>query len=131
MSKKKSKTVTNEVVETVPWHNMKVKAVYDKLGTHEKGLWEKDVVDRLSEFGPNKITITERFKILKMLAEQFTDFLVILLIVAGLISLAFGIYNTTPEHLGEEIYDAIAIFAIVILNAVIGFVQELCHLFVQ
>ena len=58
-------TVTNEVVETVPWHNMKVKAVYDKLNTHEKGLWEKDVVDRLREFGPNKITITERFKILK------------------------------------------------------------------
>ena len=124
MSKKRKKQVVTEVVEEIPWHNMKTKEILKKLGSDEKGLWEGDVVSKLEIHGPNKITITERFKILKMIMEQFTEFLVLLLIGAGIISLAFGIRNSSPGHLGEEIYDAIAIFAIVIINAIIGFVQE-------
>ncbi len=124
MSKKRKKVAVTEVVEEIPWHNMKTKEVFKKLESSEKGLKEQDVVSKLQIYGANKITIIERFKILKMIAEQFTDFLVLLLIAAGFISLGFGIKNTTPEHFGEEIYDAIAIFAIVIINAIIGFVQN-------
>ncbi|MCG3227686.1 MAG: cation-translocating P-type ATPase [Candidatus Heimdallarchaeota archaeon] len=124
MSKKRKKEVVTEVVEEIPWHNMKTKEILKKLGSDEKGLWDRDVVTKLETHGPNRITITEKFKILKMIFEQFTDFLVLLLIAAGFISLGFGIKNTSPGHLGTEIYDAIAIFAIVLINAIIGFVQN-------
>ncbi|MCG3221746.1 MAG: cation-translocating P-type ATPase, partial [Candidatus Heimdallarchaeota archaeon] len=81
-------------------------------------------VAKLQMYGPNKITITERFKVLKMIFEQFTSFLVLLLIVAGIISLGIGLNNLYKHGHGEEIIDAIAIFAIVIINAIIGFVQD-------
>ena len=122
--KKKREQSTEVVVETIPWHNMPIKKVYDKLQTDEKGLWEKDIVSRLQMYGPNKLTITERFKVLKMIIEQFTSFLVILLIVAGIISLGIGLNNLYKHGEGAEIIDAIAIFAIVVINAIIGFVQD-------
>ncbi|MHA1827989.1 MAG: cation-translocating P-type ATPase [Candidatus Heimdallarchaeaceae archaeon] len=125
MSKRRKKTTqVVEPEEIIPWHNLEVKEVFKQLGTSEKGLKEGEVIERLQRFGPNKITITERFKILKMILEQFTSFLVILLIVAGTISLILGLAGAGEEGGSSEIIDAIAIFAIVIINAVIGFVQD-------
>ncbi|MBY9002100.1 MAG: cation-translocating P-type ATPase, partial [Candidatus Heimdallarchaeota archaeon] len=101
-----------------------IKEVYKRLGSNEKGLETNDVISKLEEFGPNKITITERFKVLKMILGQFTNFLVILLIIAGTISLVLGLVGAGGEGGTSEIIDAIAIFAIVIINAIIGFVQD-------
>ena len=125
MSKKKQKTQLQEQVEEViPWHNMEIKDVYKKLNTEEMGLSGQEVDARLLEYGQNKLTIEDRFKVLKMIIEQFTGFLVVLLIVAGIISLGIGLSNYYRFGEGEEIIDAIAIFAIVIINAIIGFVQD-------
>ncbi|MHA1211728.1 MAG: cation-translocating P-type ATPase, partial [Candidatus Heimdallarchaeota archaeon] len=125
MNKRQIKTIKDDTSSNVVfWHNMKIKNVFKKLQTNEKGLSENEVVLRLEKYGPNKISIVKRFKMLKMLYEQFTDFLVLLLIAAGLISLGLGIANSTSDHLGEEIYDAIAIFTIVLINATIGFIQH-------
>ncbi|MCG3216747.1 MAG: HAD-IC family P-type ATPase, partial [Candidatus Heimdallarchaeota archaeon] len=122
--KRKKETMITEVQDIIPWHSIKVKDVYKKLNTSEKGLKEQEVISRLLKYGPNKITITERFKVLKMIAEQFTSFLVILLMIAGIVSLGIGLNNYYKLGHGEEIIDAIAIFAIVIINAIIGFVQD-------
>jgi Ca2+-transporting ATPase len=126
MSKKKKKREQSTEVqpESIPWHNMPIKNVYEKLQTDEKGLWDHDVISRLQMYGPNKLTIIERFKVLKMILEQFTSFLVILLIIAGIISLGIGLNNLYRHGEGAEIIDAIAIFAIVVINAIIGFVQD-------
>ena len=110
--------------EIIPWHSMKIKDIYAKLGTSDKGLEETEVISKFHIYGSNKLTITERFKILKMIIEQFTGFLVILLAVAGFISLGIGLSNFFKGEEAEEIIDAIAIFAIIIINAIIGFVQN-------
>ena len=120
--KKEKEPITEKVI--TPWHNLKIKKVYQKLSTSDKGLSEQEIVSRLLTYGPNKITITDRFKILKMLYQQFTSFLVILLIVAGTISLTLGLLDISGHGGQSEIIDAIAIFAIVIINAIIGFVQD-------
>ncbi|MCG3222705.1 MAG: HAD-IC family P-type ATPase, partial [Candidatus Heimdallarchaeota archaeon] len=124
LKKSKKEIQVVEKMETIPWHNMKIKEIFKKLGSSEKGLRETDIVNRLQIHGPNKLTITERFKILKMIIEQFTGFLVILLAVAGFISLGIGLNNYFKGEEAEEIIDAIAIFAIIIINAIIGFVQN-------
>ncbi len=125
MSKKREKKKpVNEVLKAVSWHNMKIKEVYKKLETSDNGLGETEITSRLQYYGPNKLTITERFKILKMIWEQFTGFLVILLIIAAVISLIIGLMNYYRGEEAEEIIDAIAIFSIIIINAIIGFVQE-------
>lgn len=94
------------------------------MNTSENGLSSEEVSKRHEIYGLNKIVIKERFKILKMIIEQFQDFLVLLLVVAGTISLGVGISYSSPGNISTEIYDAIAIFAIVLLNASIGFVQD-------
>ncbi|MHA1352794.1 MAG: cation-translocating P-type ATPase, partial [Candidatus Heimdallarchaeaceae archaeon] len=122
--KKKKLEEPEEVKEEVYWHALKKEEVFKRLNTSENGLSSEEVSKRHEIYGLNKIVIKERFKILKMIIEQFQDFLVLLLVVAGTISLGVGISYSSPGNISTEIYDAIAIFAIVLLNASIGFVQD-------
>ncbi|MCK5460433.1 cation-transporting P-type ATPase [Candidatus Gracilibacteria bacterium] len=77
------------------------------------GLTKKEAARRLKEFGENVLKVKQANPWYKMLFSQFTDLLVLILIVAAGISF----------FLGEEI-DAFVIMGIVILNAGIGFFQE-------
>ncbi|MBI2634250.1 HAD-IC family P-type ATPase [Candidatus Peregrinibacteria bacterium] len=77
------------------------------------GLTSSQAKIKLREFGPNDIPSPYKFTTLKILLSQFTSLLVIILIIAGTISILL-----------KEPLDGIAIFAIVIINAIIGFVQE-------
>jgi Ca2+-transporting ATPase len=77
------------------------------------GLSAEEAARRLAERGPNELEEKPRPTFLALLLGQFKDFLVIILIVAAIISLALG-----------EWLDAGAIILLVILNAIIGVVQE-------
>ncbi|ARE41771.1 Cation-transporting ATPase, E1-E2 family [Rhodovulum sp. P5] len=77
------------------------------------GLTGKEARARLARFGPNRLARARKVSPLAILARQFTGFLVLILIVAAAIALA----------LGERI-DALAITLVVVLNGVLGFVQE-------
>ncbi len=79
----------------------------------QRGLNERDVAGLRREHGWNELPEGKPPSALFMLAKQFSDLLVVLLIVAAIISLVVG-----------ELADSIAIFAVVLLNAVLGFVQE-------
>ena len=79
----------------------------------EKGLSQKEAHDRLEKYGPNELTERPRPGFFKLLIDQFNNFLVIILIVAAGISLFLG-----------EYIDSIAIMVIVILNSVVGVIQE-------
>jgi P-type Ca2+ transporter type 2C len=93
---------------------MAAEVVLNRLGTSaETGLAVQESRDRLVRHGPNAIRESQRRSPLRMLAEQFSDFMIIVLIVAAVIAGAIG-----------EAEDSIAILAIVILNAVVGFIQE-------
>jgi len=82
------------------------------------GLSEAEVQRRLAETGPNELREEPPPTLLQMLIDQFNNFVVILLIVAAIISAIVGAYT------GEGYTDAIAIVAIIALNAVLGVVQE-------
>ncbi len=96
-----------------PWHALPADEVLEHLKVREDGLTEAQVAERLAQYGPNQLTEAPRPGFLKMLWEQFNNFIVILLIVASIVS----------AFLGEWI-DALAIMAIVILNAILGIIQE-------
>ena len=91
-----------------------VDSIASALGTDtERGLSPEEAASRLERFGPNELAERPRPGFLSLLLDQFRSFLVIILLVSALLSLALG-----------EIVDSLAIFAIVILNAVLGVVQE-------
>lgn len=79
----------------------------------KNGLSTKEAKDRLVKFGPNILKQTRGPSILSIFLSQFTNLLVIILLIAAFISLL----------LGEKI-DAIMIMTIVLINAIVGFIQE-------
>ena len=95
------------------WHQQKTDEVMQKLGSSAQGLSADEVRTRLLEHGPNELTETARKTVLMMFLDQFKDFMILVLIAAAAISGIIG-----------DASDTIAIIVIVVLNAVIGFVQE-------
>jgi len=79
----------------------------------DKGLSEQEARARLQKFGANELTEKPRPGFLALLWDQFNNYLVIILIIAAGLALALG-----------EYVDSIAIMCIVVLNAVIGVIQE-------
>ncbi|MGQ9490512.1 MAG: calcium-translocating P-type ATPase, SERCA-type [Anaerolineae bacterium] len=95
-------------------HAVPVERALQDLGTQiNTGLSSEEARARLQRYGPNELQERPRPGFLKLLLDQFNNFLVIILIVAAVVSLLLG-----------EVVDALAIMAIVALNAVLGVVQE-------
>ncbi len=95
-------------------HSLPVAQAIADLGSHfHEGLTTQEAKARLERYGPNELQEKPRPGFLKLLLDQFNNFLVIILIVAAILSLLLG-----------EVVDALAIIAIITLNAVLGVVQE-------
>jgi len=97
----------------VAWHSLEKEEVLKKIGSSPKGLSRGEAVQRLQKFGYNELEERERVTPWEIFFNQFRDVFVIMLLVATAISVAIG-----------EMVDAATIAAIVVLNAVVGFVQE-------
>ncbi len=96
------------------WHSLSSQETAKRLETHlERGLTPAESAARLERVGPNELIERQGPSFWKLLLNQFNQFLVIILVVSALISFALG-----------EWLDGGAIMAIVILNAIIGVVQE-------
>src|SRR2546422_6139259 len=102
------------------WHALRPEAVLQRLESSPLGLTTRDSATRLARVGPNELVQTTRISPLRILLTQFTDALVIVLIIAAIISAALGL----AQNETSDLYDAILIIAIVIMNAVLGFFQE-------
>ena len=95
------------------WHALAAEEVLDHLKVQDNGLTSEEAKKRLEHYGPNQLEEAPRPTFLQMLWEQLNNFVVILLIIASIISALLGDY-----------IEASAIMAIVVLNAVLGIVQE-------
>ncbi|MBI5832231.1 MAG: cation-translocating P-type ATPase [Armatimonadetes bacterium] len=95
------------------WHCLSAEDVLTRLASTPAGLSSAEAARRLAEHGPNELTEARPISALRLVAGQFKSLIIWILIVAGVVS---GV-------LGERV-DAIAILAIVVLNAAIGFYQE-------
>ncbi|HXL02215.1 MAG TPA: calcium-translocating P-type ATPase, SERCA-type [Candidatus Atribacteria bacterium] len=102
------------VKKGVNWHELSIEEVVKILDSDEKeGLGEEEAKQRLTKYGRNALPQTKKKTVFTMFLEQFKDFLVLILVGAALVSLLLG-----------ETTDSLVIIAILILNAVLGVVQE-------
>ncbi len=99
--------------DTKPWHSLAQADVLAELGSAAGGLSAPEAAKRLSEHGPNELSEAAPINPWAIFLGQFKSLIVWILIVAGVVSGVLG-----------EVVDAIAILAIVVLNAAIGFYQE-------
>lgn len=95
------------------WHLKETAQTIKELGSSGSGLLSDEARRRLEDYGPNELVEEKKRSSLLMIFDQFKDLLIIILLVAALIA---GIVGNPVE--------ALAILAIVILNAIIGFIQE-------
>jgi P-type Ca2+ transporter type 2C len=95
------------------YHDKTVKEVLDLTATHEEGLTTAEAQKRILEYGPNKLDKGKKEGPIKIFLRQFNDVLIYILILASVVSFFVG-----------ERLDAYVIFAILMFNAIFGFVQE-------
>ena len=101
------------------WFNKKVQEVEEELNTNlEKGLTKEEAIKRQEKYGFNELKAKKKKNIFQKFLEQFKNFSIIVLIIAAIVSGAVGVAE------GEGITDTIIILIVVILNAIIGVVQE-------
>ena len=96
------------------WYKSECSEVLRQLETAESGLSSDAAAHRLEQYGPNAIPEKKRRSPLALLLSQFQDFMIIVLLAAALVSGVIG-----------DPADTIAILVIVLLNAIVGSVQEL------
>ncbi len=95
------------------WYQLDVKETFKELRTSEEGLTDAEVKERLAQYGPNIFAQEEKLRRLKILFHQFKSPLIYILIIAAIVT-----------FLLREYIDTGVIMAVVILNAIIGYIQE-------
>jgi len=96
-----------------PFWSMDAKEVFGALKTNLSGLSNEEAAARLKTFGPNAIKERRRLSKLKIALRQFQSLLIIILVIAGIVTIFLGEWVETG-----------VIFAAVIVNAIFGFWQE-------
>jgi len=94
-------------------HILETDNIVKQLNSSLDGLTNDEARKRLNEYGPNELMEKKKKTAIAMFLDQFKDFMILILIGAAVISGFIG-----------ELSDTIAIIVIVVINAIIGFIQE-------
>eukprot|EP01125_Pyxidicula_operculata_P017453 TRINITY_DN610_c3_g1_i2.p1 TRINITY_DN610_c3_g1~~TRINITY_DN610_c3_g1_i2.p1 ORF type:complete len:1197 (-),score=350.08 TRINITY_DN610_c3_g1_i2:63-3653(-) len=96
------------------YHDVDVATVSDSFNTNIKtGLPDHDIINRAAQYGPNELPKPKPTSILKILFNQVKDFMIIILSVTAIVAMAL-----------EEYKAGGTLFAVILINVTIGFVQE-------
>ena len=97
----------------ISWHSLDVDAAFQHLTGKMEGLTHEEVGQRLSQYGPNKLSPPKKRSPLARFMLQFHNVLIYVMLAAGVITALIGHW-----------IDAGVIFGVVMINAFIGFIQE-------
>ena len=115
--RKNKQEITRAISEAGPdhaFHAMDTGEVIELIDTDPiRGLTEREIQSRVEQYGANLLVEKGRTHPIMLFLHQFFDVLIGLLVIAAIVSMVF-----------EDYIDAIVIFAIVIINGIIGFIQE-------
>ena len=107
--------------ETIPAYQLPAASVVEFLGSDQQnGLSQGEARQRLTRLGPNELESEPPTPVWRRLLAQFEEVLVILLIIAASVSFGVWIY----EGDSSLPYEAMIIFAIVLINGILGYLQE-------
>ena len=101
------------------WHTLTVEETEKALETTEEGLSDAEAAKRLAAYGPNNLRQKKAKSVWRMIWEQLTDVMVLILIAAAAFSFVMSFFED-----GEGLAECIVILVVVILNATVGVVQE-------
>ncbi len=99
--------------EVREWHTLTPGQALEAVRSSEAGLTSEEAARRLAEQGPNVLKEQKKKSVWRMIFEQLWDVMILILLGAAVISLVF-----------QEWAEAVVIFVIILVNAVIGVVEE-------
>ncbi len=103
---------------TSPWHALTPEACLQQLSSSREGFSTAESARRLAEGGPNRLELKAGRSPWQILWDQFSNVMLIMLLAVAAVSAAVAL------HQQEFPKDAIAILVIVVLNGVLGYLQE-------
>ena len=107
------------MTESNRWEIFELDEIFDKLDTSEEnGITDDEAQSRLEKYGENKLKEESGVSLISILLDQFKSILIVVLILAALLSA----YTAWLES--EPFTEAYVILFIVLMNAVLGFIQE-------
>lgn len=102
------------------WHTLTSDATVNRLSTSkEYGLSSQEAIKRQTAYGKNEIPDTKHTNLLLKILNQFNDYMIIILLIAAAISFVIATYEKQNDFV-----EPIVIIAIVVINALVGVVQE-------
>ena len=104
--------------QQLPWHHLAGEACLRELNSSSSGLSTAAAARRLADNGPNRLELSAGRSTLQILWDQFSNVMLIMLLAVAVVSAAVSL------HQQEFPKDAIAILVIVILNGLLGYLQE-------
>jgi P-type Ca2+ transporter type 2C len=111
--------------EAAAWHTLEAeKALLLLESDRTNGLTTAQIATRVERYGTNELVEVAGRSAFQILVDQFTNIMLLMLIAVAIISAAIDIHQGMTE--GKFVFpkDAVAIFAVVFLNGVLGYVQE-------
>ena len=102
------------------FYNTSLKEIYRELESGESGLTSSKSAEKIAKFGENKLNDYKKEGFFKKLLLQFKNVMIIILILSAIISITTAIVHRDTESL----FEGILIFVIVIINAIVGVIQE-------
>lgn len=100
------------------FYNKSVKDVYKELNTSEEGLTLDKAETLYTEVGPNEIVEGKKKSKLTRFFNQFKDMMIVILLIVDIAMFIYGLLYT------HEYTDSIVITVVVLINAIMGFIQE-------
>jgi sodium/potassium-transporting ATPase subunit alpha len=101
-------------------HKLPLPSLYDELGSSARGLTEEEAARRLEQHGPNELRVRQDVPEFVKFLLQFKNFFGLLLMVGGMLAIAAERLDPGQGNL----YIAIALLGVVLLNAVFTYIQE-------
>ena len=102
------------------FYNQDIKTIFEDLKTSKYGISNSSVDERIKTYGSNKMEKQKRAGFFKKLLLQFKNIMIIILLISAIVSTVTAII----EHDNESLFEGVLIFAIVIINAIVGVIQE-------
>jgi len=121
-----SSSRSNSLPVASAWHTLDVEKTLSQLGSNpEIGLSAQQIEERLQQYGPNELEETAGRSSWEILLDQFKNIMLLMLIAVALISGILDLISLQQGNFeGIPFKDTIAILLIVILNGVLGYLQE-------
>jgi P-type Ca2+ transporter type 2C len=112
-------------ITTTAWHTLTSDQALEQLNSNRTtGLNDAQVQERLQTYGANELKETAGRSALEIFIDQFKNIMLLMLIAVAIISAALDIYEGMSTKQFPFPKDAVAIFLVVFLNGILGYLQE-------